>query len=368
MSDAPVAPPPNRVLSVDALRGFDMFWITGGREIVLGVVALFTGGTVPPLVEYELGHPEWTGFTAWDMIMPLFLFITGVAMPYSFGKAGESKAAIYRRLPRRIALLWIFGMMVQGNLIQSIVSMDFSDLHLYSNTLQAIASGYLIAAIALMHLPKSGQAILCAVLLLLYWALMALVPVPGHGAGVYTPDGNLAIYIDKLLLGRFQDGTHYTWIFSSISFGGTVLLGVMAGHVLRNNATPAGKFAMLLALGLGCLALGALWDPIFPIIKHIWTSSMALWAAGWSYLALAVFYALIDWAGWRRWAFPFVVIGANALLAYMVGELIVGIGGDVSTRLLGESVLVEALGALFAFCVMWGGLFFLYRRRWFLRV
>lgn len=367
MSESATAPAPDRVVSIDALRGFDMFWITGGREILLGAVALFTGG-VPVWLDYQLRHPAWTGFSAWDLIMPLFLFITGSAMPFSFSRKKRGHAAIYRRLARRVVLLWILGMIAQGNLLSCIAGMDFSTLRLYSNTLQAIASGYVIAALALMHLHKTGQAILCAALLLIYWALMALVPVPGHGAGVFTPDGNLAIHIDKLLLGRFQDGTTYTWILSSISFGGTVLLGVFGGHILRSAAKPAQKFGMLLAAGFLCLALGALWDLAFPIIKHIWSSSMALWAAGWCYLLLAFFYALCDWAGWRKWAFPFVIIGANAILAYMVGEKIIEFGLHLANSALGETRVTDGLGALLAFAIMWTALFILYRKRWFLRV
>lgn len=370
MSSSTPTPPAARIYSIDALRGFDMFWITGGREMLLGIAALITGG-IPATLDYHLGHPEWTGFSAWDMIMPLFLFIVGAAMPFSFGKLTEGAPdypRIYLKLARRIALLWVFGAMVQGNLISSITSMDFSELRLYSNTLQAIASGYLIAAIALLHLPKWGQAALCVALVASYWALLSFVPVPGHGAGQITPDGNLAMYVDEQMLGRFRDGTHYTWILSSLGFGATVLLGVFAGHRLRSEASPRNKLLGLIFDGLVCLAVGAAWGQFFPIVKHIWTSSMVFWAAGWSYLLLALFYGVIDVAGYRRWAFPFMIIGANALLAYMVGEAIVGAATGLAEDQFGEGILIESLAATLAFILMWTGLYACYKKGWFLRV
>lgn len=370
MSAAPPAAPAARIYSIDALRGFDMFWITGGREMLLGLAALTTGG-IPATLQYHVDHPEWTGFSAWDMIMPLFLFIVGAAMPFSFGKLTEGTPdypRIYLKLVRRMALLWIFGMMVQGNLISSITSMDFSELHLYSNTLQAIASGYLIAAIALLHLPKWGQAALCVALVLSYWLLLSFVPVPGHGAGQITPDGNLAMYVDEQLLGHFRDGTHYTWILSSLGFGATVLLGVFAGHRLRSDASAQSKLMGLIFDGLVCLAVGAAWGQFFPIVKHIWTSSMVFWAAGWSYLLLAFFYGVIDVAGYRRWAFPFMIIGANALLAYMVGEAIVGAATGLAEHQFGEGILIESTAATLAFLLMWSGLYAMYKKGWFLRV
>src|SRR5438477_568276 len=145
---------PTRVTSIDALRGFDMFWIMGpeiGHALVLGFAALILGGKehVPEWLRYNLDHPRWTGFSAWDMIMPLFLFIVGVAMPFSIGRRleqGDGRSAIYFKALRRVVILWIFGLISQGNLL------DFrlDHLRLYSNTLQSIASGYLIATIVLV--------------------------------------------------------------------------------------------------------------------------------------------------------------------------------------------------------------------------
>jgi predicted acyltransferase len=208
-------------------------------------------------------------------------------------------------------------------------------------------------------------------LLVLYWALMRFVPVPGYGAGVLTPDGNLAMYIDKALLGRFQDGTPYTWILSSLGFGATVLMGVLAGHLLRSKLAGTRKALLLAGAGLGCLGGGWLWSFAFPIIKHIWTSSMVLWSGGWCLLLLALFYWLIDVLGYRRWAFPFIVIGMNAIVAYMAPDLInfMQISHTVFAGLARHlGMFGEFLLAFGAFGVLWVGLYYMYRKQTFVRI
>lgn len=359
-----------RVMSVDALRGFDMFWIMGGGEVVKQFIRLFSN-PMPEGVEYQFEHVEWVGFAAWDLIMPLFLFIVGVALPLALSRRleqGESAGRIYRHTFRRVVLLFLLGLIAQGNLL----SFDLNRLHLYCNTLQAIAAGYLIATVAMLHLRKAGQVALCAALLIGFWLLMTLVPVPGHGAGVLTPKGNLAMYIDEAILRRFRDGTPYTWILSSMGFGGTVLLGVFAGYILQSQRMTQGRKALSLAgLGVALLAGGLIWGIWFPIIKHIWTSSFVLFAAGLSYLLLAAFYVLIDILQFKKWAFIFAVIGSNALLAYMAE-------GFVSARHIAEFLFGKsALGwppiytfsfALLVFAFLWTILYALYRKRIFVRL
>jgi predicted acyltransferase len=364
-----VVPPSQRIVSLDALRGFDMFWIAGGGPLVMAFCKLFRN-PLPPWLERQFDHVAWEGFVAWDLIMPLFLFIVGVAMPFSVGKRierGDSRGSIYGKAVYRVLVLWILGMIAQGHLL----AFDSHNLQFYSNTLQSIAAGYLISSIALVALRLCGQAALCCALLVLYWALMRFVPVPGYGAGVFTPDGNLAIYIDKALLGRFQDGTPYTWILSSLGFGATVLMGVLAGHLLRSRLAGTRKALLLACAGLGCFAGGWLWSFAFPIIKHIWSSSMVLWSGGWCLLLLALFYWLIDVLGYRRWAFPFIVLGMNAIVAYMASDLInfrhishTVLGG--LTRHLG--MFGEFLLAFAAFGILWIGLYYMYRKQAFVRI
>src|ERR1051325_957967 len=185
-----------------------------------------------------------------------------------------------------------------------------------------------------------------------------------------------AFRVDRNLVFDFQDRTTYAWILGSISFGATVMMGVLAGQLLKSSLDGWTKVGILLGAGLGCLALGWTWNKIptpmgVPIIKHIWSSSMALWAGGWSLLLLAVFYGVIDVIGLRAWSFVFVVIGANAILAYMANNLfnIRGIGA----RLFGGLTKHFGTGADFGLAVMtfaltWAGMLFLYRKKVFLRV
>lgn len=367
------APASTRIMSIDALRGFDMFWIVGGHHVFLALVALFAY-PIPPAISEQMKHVPWEGFTAHDLIMPLFLFIVGAAMPFSFAKRiaeGQSKWAIYRKIFVRVLLLWVFGMIAQGHLLEY----DLSKLHFYSNTLQAIAAGYLIASIAMLHLPVIGQVGVTALLLVGYWLAMTWIPVPGHPPGVLEEKLNLALYLDELLLGRFRDGTTYAWILASLAFGATVLLGVHAGQLLRGPWSPTKKVLGLVGLGLGCLAAAWGWSYGFPIIKHLFTSSMVLWAAGWSYLLLALFYLVIDVLGYRRWSFFFVVIGANAIAAYMMthtpgfnqifSQIVVAFIGNLKSSL---GAYYDPLRQVGAFAVLWATLFYMYRKKTFLRV
>ena len=195
-----------RILSVDALRGFDMFWIIGGREIFRSLDKVFNN-SYTQFIKDELKHAEWLGFTFYDIIMPLFLFLVGISMVYSYRKRlskEPSKSKLWKHIIIRFAWLWVLGMVVQGNLL----SYDINELKLYSNTLQAIAAGYLIASVIILYANVFYQILITTGLMLLYWFLMALVPVPGFGAGQYTPEGNFAIYVDKLFLECFKMVLH----------------------------------------------------------------------------------------------------------------------------------------------------------------
>jgi len=363
--------PTGRVISIDALRGFDMFFIIGGERIFASLHNVFDRPATA-WIRTQLTHVKWEGFRFEDLIMPLFMFIVGVVMPYSFNKRrleGHGKTRLYLHILRRTVILFVLGMIAQGNLLEY----DLSTLHIYSNTLQAIAAGYIIAAIIMLNLGLRWQIATTGILLVLFWALMMLVPVPGHGAGVLTPDGNLAIYIDRVIFGRFIDGTDppYTWILSGMTFACTVMLGVMAGHLLRSDKVGIRKVLWLLAVGGGCIVAGLLWNLNFPIIKHLWTSSFVLFSGGLCFMLLALFYLVIDVLGFRKWAFGFVVIGTNAIAVYMATHLINfrNIGG----------VFVEGLEkyagnwysliyALAGFAVVWLILWWMYRKKTFVKI
>lgn len=365
---ASAAPVSQRIVAVDALRGFDMFWIIGGRQLVVAFLAIFIN-PFPDWLDYHFEHVRWIGFSAWDMIMPLFVFIAGVSMPFSIANRAKTAgyAAAYKKIIRRVVILWILGMMVQGNLLD----FDAARLRLYSNTLQSIAAGYLVAAILLLHTGIATQLIAVPVLLWVYCLAVVFIPIPEYGAFALDPHHNLPLFIDECILGNFRDGTTYTWIFSSLGFAATTLLGVHAGHLLKSRLRPSMKLFALVGVGIGCLALGWMWHSWFPIIKHIWTSSMVLWSGGWCFLLLAVFYGVIDIAGLRKWSFPFVVIGMNAIAVY-VGTHLVSFS-RISGELIGGAT--ERIGhagsfiqAAVAFAMVWLILLYMYRKKTFIKI
>ena len=372
-AEVPARPPQKRLVSLDALRGFDMFWIVGGGVILGRLAGVLNNQWLNQVIMPHTEHVPWEGFVAWDLIMPLFLFVVGTAMPFSFAKRlaqGQTKTRLYLHILFRVLVLWVLGMIVQGQLLEY----ELSELRLFSNTLQAIATGYLIASILLLSLRVHWQAVVTLALLLLYWGLLTLVPVPGFGAGQLTEEGNLAIYLDKLILGPYQDGTSYTWILSSMTFATTVMMGALAGQLLRSELNKARKTLFLLAAGVACIYLGSWWGMIFPIIKHIWTSSMVLYAGGWSLVLLGIFYLLIDVCRLRFLAFPFVVIGMNAIFAYVAASLFMWpVFRSVAKVFLSglESRLgpwYETTVAVAAFLVLWLILLHMYRRKIFVKI
>jgi predicted acyltransferase len=305
-----------RVISVDALRGFDMFWIMGGEGIFIGLDEVFNN-KISGFINTQLNHSEWLGFRFYDIIMPLFLFLVGISMVYSYRKrlsTEKSDIPLWKHTIKRIAILWILGMIVQGNLF----SYDINQFLLYSNTLQAIAFGYLIATIIILYLPVLHQITATVGLLLLYWAIMSLVPVSGSTAGAYTPDGNVAQFIDAFVLGHFDDGLDYTWILSSLNFGATTMLGVFCGYILQSGVSKYTKFRNFVLFGIFLIALALIWDIWHPIIKKLWTSSFVLFSGGISVLLLAVFYLIIDIWNIRRGTKWMIIIGSNSIFAYVI--------------------------------------------------
>jgi len=312
----PNPPGPSRVASIDALRGFDMFWITGGDALVYHL-----SRAVPiPLTLMLAGqfrHVEWEGFHFYDLIFPLFVFIVGLVLPFSLTRrleAGANRRELYRHAVRRLFLLFFMGLLANG-----LLDLNFHDLRLLG-VLQRIAIAYFFATLLVMNLDVRGQAVATAVILLGYWALMAWVPVPGFGRGNYTMQGNLAAFLDQRFLPRpfcCYDYGDNEGIISNIPAIATCMLGVMAGHWLRTTYSQKRKLLGLTVAGVVSLAVGLLWSLAFPIVKNIWSSSFVLFAGGWSLLLLALFYWIIDIRGYRKWAFVFTVIGANSITIYL---------------------------------------------------
>ena len=375
MSDsAPTAvplPAPPRLVSLDALRGFDMFWIVGAEELVRGLQHFAGGGGVLRFIAEQLRHKAWAGFNFEDLIFPLFVFIAGVSLVFSLTRAIEQhgrKTAVLRVL-RRGALLYFLGILYYGGFSTPVEKIRLLGV------LQRIALCYLFAGLLFCFLRPKALAGVCAGILIGYWALMTWVPVPGHGAGNFAEGANLANYLDQQYLPlRKHDGDHDPeGLLSTLPAIGSCLLGVFAGLVLkRSDYTDQKRVAALVAGGLACLAAGWLWHLQFPVIKKLWTSSFVLVAAGYSSLLLAAFYQIIDVWKFQRWAQPFIWIGVNPITIYFGGRFIdfegmakLFVGGPVAAALGHQAELVLALTSLgFGFLF----LRFLYRHRIFLRV
>lgn len=367
------AQPSARLISLDALRGFDMFWIAGGVTIF----RTFTAGTKNEFLlslRAQFEHVAWEGFRFYDLIFPLFLFMIGVAIPLSLSKRlarGDGKGRIYAHLLLRVAILVVFGMMINGNLL----SYNPKEMHLSYSVLQMLALGYLVASILYMHLNIPLQILATAGLLVGYWALQTFVPVPGVGAGVYEEHKLFGDWLNDQILGDWQTKWRLGWILGIMTHSATAMLGVLAGQLLRSGRSNTIKVLVLVLLGVGCLAGGWFWSYHFPIIKNRWTSTFALWAGGWSFLLLALFYLVVDVWKLRRWTLPFVVIGSNSIFVYMAWGLCAGAFKTVADRFLIGLKHFACLAPWYdgiswagAFVVFWLLLWYLHRNKTFLRV
>jgi predicted acyltransferase len=364
----------SRLASLDALRGFDMFWIVGG-EGIFHALAKLTGWTVLVWISTQLEHAEWNGFTFYDMIFPLFLFIAGVSMPYSLSKRinrGDSRKQIYWHVVKRMLLLVFFGMVYNG-----FFRFDWEHMR-YASVLARIGLGWFFAALIFLNTKKRGQYIWFAGILIAYWLIMKLIPVPGYGAGDLSMEGSLAAYIDRLLVpGRLYRQIHDPeGILSTIPAVATALIGVFAGHYLRSDKPGLTKFKkgiVICIAGLISLLLGYLWGLFFPVNKNLWTSSFVLYAGGWSLLLLSVFYLIIDVWNRKKWTFFFVIIGLNPITIYLCQAGIIPFrrtsdfffGGLINYFPESSHDLLNAIGYMF---IGWLFLYILYRLKIFLRV
>ena len=330
-----------RLESLDALRGMDLLFLVAISDIIEELAEVVDTPWMSAIMEC-FTHKKWEGFSPWDLVMPLFMFMAGVAIPFALGKykkplsptlpqMGGSRRQLYFRLGKRVLLLWIFGMMVQGNLM----ALDPDRIYLFTNTLQAIAVGYFFSAIIYLHTSWKTQIGIAVALLLTFWGAMEFITIGGYGGGDYTPHGNLAEGIDTMVLGRFRDTAQiidgqvvvkasytYTWILSSLNFVVTVLSGVLAGQVLKSSRSKQTKVSSLLIAGIALVALGWTWDMVHPVIKHIWTGSMVFVSSGYCFLLMGLFYLWIDCMGHNKHLTVLKVYGMNSITAYVVSHVI----------------------------------------------
>ena len=407
--DAP-APPLSpqasaRMRSVDALRGFDMFWILGAASLGRAFSKMGDNAITSTLSD-QLEHSSWVGVRFYDLIFPLFLFLIGVSIVFSLDKAiaQDRPVAVIGRIVRRSILLFLFGVFYSGGL-----SHRWPEVAL-GGVLQRIAACYLFAALIYQGFAARLKAIAAIAVLLLvgYWALLTFVPFPdlrlerptvdalaariGSNSpaalaaatpervhGVYEEGRNLTNYLDFRFLPGKKAQFYYIneGLLSTLPSIVICLFGIFGGRLLKDPDVPGPrKVIWLFAAGVVALGLGCLWGLQFPLIKRIWTSSFILVSSGYSAIMLGLFYWIVDVRKWDRWCEPFVWIGMNPITLYLifnvfsftqVAERLVG--GDIKAffndRAQGLGELVVALAALSLVFLLAR---FLYRHRIFLRV
>lgn len=349
-----------------------MFWIMGSGTIFVSLDAIFKSPATR-FIARQLEHVKWEGFRFEDLIFPLFLFIVGTVLPFSISRRierGQSRRALYLHIFKRATVLILLGLILNG-----LLRFNWPQMR-WPGVLQRIGLCYFFASLLVMNTKWRTQLIVAVGILLLYWAAMTLIPVPGYGPGVITPEACLSSYIDQHLLpGKIYEECYgygdNEGIISTLPAICTTLLGALAGHWLRSKHSGNRKTMGLALAGIVSLIVGYVWGMVFPIIKIIWTSSYVLYSGGWCLLLLALFYWVIDVKGYKKWAFFFVVIGANPITIYCIQwvvnfEAVAGFLVDGIARWAGlAEPLILACGAL---AVKWLLLLFLYRRRIFLKV
>ena len=319
-----------RLASLDILRGMDLFLLLVAGPVIHTFLRINTS-PVWDGVRTQVSHVSWEGFVLWDIIMPLFMFMSGATIPFSMAKYREGEKpgkAFYFKLLKRFCLLFFLGWIVQGNLLR----LDFRLFHPFANTLQAIAVGYVFAALAFVHLGKKGSWIFGTVCFLAYLLAFAVI-----GKMNLDPQSNVAMLVDKAVLGCHRDGViwnsdgswawnegyQYTWILSSLNFIVTVMLGCYAGSMLKDKSLrPSRRGLYLVGTGAALVMLGIALGSWFPIIKKIWSSSMTLYSGGICCIALAVVYLIVDVWGKSKGLNWLKYFGMNSIAAYCIGEVV----------------------------------------------
>lgn len=363
-----VAPATARMLSLDALRGFDMFWIIGVDQVIYSIRKAFPSRFTEALAT-QFEHATWEGFRFYDLIFPLFIFLVGITTVFSLSKVPEtgSKAAVYKRIARRFLLLYLLAFVHDGVLWGENVRM--------LGVLQRIAWCYLFTSLLYLHLRLRGLVVVFVAILIGYWALMTFVPPPGEAVPTFAMHKNWSNRIDSkfLLPGDWEPrGWRNEGYLSTLPAIATCILGTFTGVMLRaKHLSDMWKLRYMAMGGAVLLVIGYVWGFQFPIIKRIWTSTYVLVAGGYSLLLLATFFYVIDIRGWRRWATPFFWIGANAIVAYVLAsiapwEWFLGPFANWLAVYCGGVAGVLAASVIPGLVILL--MYVMYRKRWYLRV
>lgn len=314
----------HRLESLDALRGFDMLWIIGGERVIKSLAEASGSGFLQG-VSTQLDHVPWEGFHFYDLIMPLFLFMAGMSIPFSVGKrlaSGESKKRIYLHAFKRWIILLVLGMIYEGNLL----AFDINNLFIGS-VLGSIGIGYFFSVLISTLLPFKKQIWLVAGILGVYWSILTFVPVPGQKAGLLLAQTNIVKFAEQMVFGRFaKTGVAYMWFLDTGGFVCTVMSGVFASTIIRGKFklsffksahAQIQKTLILTVTGLALAGTSLILSIWFPVIKNIWNPTFVLLTSGLSFLLLSLFYFVIDVKGYKRWAFWLKVIGMNSITVYL---------------------------------------------------
>ncbi|MDB5015475.1 MAG: hypothetical protein JWQ84_307 [Mucilaginibacter sp.] len=370
---------PTRLYSLDALRGFDMFWIMGADEILYSLYHA-TKSPFWHTLATQFTHPDWNGFHAYDLIFPLFLFMAGVSTPFSVGRElekGKTREQLLLRVIKRTFILVLLGLVVNNGL----KIMPIADIR-FPSVLGRIGIAYMFANIIYLYSKEWAQMLWFCLIIIGYYLLLKFTSAPGFHPGDLTPQGNFASYIDRTILpGRLYvpfPGTKINMhdpegLFSTIPAISTGLLGILAGQVLKNRSLTQNAKTIRMALtGVIFIALALIWNLDFPINKNLWSSSFVLLVGGISLLLMALFYYAIDVLGYKKWAFFFKVIGMNSILIYISSHFIKwtytndGFFGWLG-QLAGEPYGAVIMAITFVL-VKWLFLRYLYQKKTFLRV
>jgi predicted acyltransferase len=375
----------NRLISLDALRGFVMFWIMSGEHIIH---ALAKAAPIPVFVwmSAQMHHTDWNGVTFYDMIFPIFLFVSGVSMPYSFDRkrsvAGvtspiklpaKEKQKIYLSMVKRTCILLFLGFIVNG-----LLRFDGFEQTRFASVLGRIGLAWFFAGIIYLNFDFKQQLFWFVGILVGYYFTLKFVPVPNFGAGILTPEGSFTSYFDQQFLpGRLHSKVYDPeGLFSTIPAIATALIGVLLGTFLKEKAVDFSinkKLLIMMVSAVVLMGIGMLWNYDLPINKRLWSSSFVCYVGGFSILLFAFFYLIIDVMGFHKWAFPLVLIGSNSILIYMAFEGFVNFGHTAEFVFGGiieyfPFLWQPVFTALSVTIIQLILLYFLYKRKLFLKV
>ncbi|WP_428848321.1 transmembrane glucosamine N-acetyltransferase NagX [Shewanella olleyana] len=376
-------PAKKRLMSLDALRGFDMFWILGGEGLFAALLVL-TGWSGWQWFDGQMHHSQWHGFTFYDVIFPLFIFLSGVALGLSPKRLDKlpfaQRIPLYRHAFKRLGLLILLGVLYNHGWGAG-APLDPEQVR-YASVLARIGFAWFIGAMLVWHTSLRVQIFSAVAILIGYGLVQLFMPFPNGQTGQFTQTGSINAYIDTLLL----PGISYQnrpldpeGILSTIPAVVNGLIGVFVGQFLVKEQQTLSqltgewfKVICLFLIGVIFVGLGWLVDIVIPVNKDLWTSSFVLVTSGWSIVLLALFYALVDVLKWQKWAFVFVVIGTNAIIIYLASSLMNWqyfaqslFGGVVNAA---PESWQSILAVISLIAVQWLALLWLHQRKIFIRI